>query len=97
MAITIGSLAEQAAMDLDAAYAENPDLDFEATKAAILISRLPVDPNEEPQPWLSMAAAGMPSDLIVDNADAVYAEMYSRGQAIIQASLDAEEVILQGS
>lgn len=91
MAATIDNLAEGARADLDAAFALDPNLDFEAAKASILAARAPS--SDDKASWLELASL-TPDELIIENTD-VYGEIYDNGVAIIQAALDDEANILQ--
>lgn len=92
MAATIDSIATSARADLDTAYEENNELDFEAVKASIISSRAPDSENKDD---LLELASLTPDELIIENTD-VYAEIEANCVAIIQAALDDEQSILQG-
>lgn len=90
MAQSIQNLADGARAALDTAYANNPEGDIEQMKSDALNEYLL--PDSDTYGWLALASVD-PSELIIDNTN-VYEEMFTRGQAIIQAALDDEANIL---
>lgn len=86
MATNIHGIAEAAANTLESLHTATPERDMEEMKAEAKAAH--IAPNTDKQEWLRLAGE-TPDDLVVENTQ-VYAEIYSNGEAIIDAALNSK-------
>lgn len=86
MASTIHSIAGSAASTLESLHTATPERDMEEMKAEALAAHIPSGTDKAE--WLRLAGE-TPDDLVVSNTQ-VYGEIYSNGEAIIQAALNSK-------
>lgn len=86
MATNIHGLAEGAASMLETLHTATPERDMEEMKTEAKALYLPS--NMDKQEWLRLAGE-TPDDLVISNTQ-VYGEIYSNGEAIIDAALNSK-------